>query len=69
MEICGIDMSQAYQLYCDSGYNFEVWMFLILKGAVQKNFNLMGGQNSGISESSVNVNQNQGFEEQYYPQY
>jgi hypothetical protein len=24
MEICGIDMKEAYELYVDSGYNFEV---------------------------------------------
>lgn len=24
MELCGIDMKEAYELYIDSGYNFEV---------------------------------------------
>lgn len=24
MEICGLDMKEAYELYIDSGYNFEV---------------------------------------------
>ncbi len=24
MEICGLDMKEAYELYVNSGYNFEV---------------------------------------------
>lgn len=24
MEICGLDMKEAYELYVDCGYNFEV---------------------------------------------
>jgi hypothetical protein len=24
MEICGVDLNEAYELYVDSGYNFEV---------------------------------------------
>lgn len=26
MEICGLDMKEAYELYVDCGYNFEVWL-------------------------------------------
>jgi len=38
MEICGMDMKEAYELYCDCGFNFEVY-FLLSKAAVNRKFN------------------------------